>query len=353
MIDLRSDTVTKPTPGMREAMAQAEVGDDVYGEDPTVNALEAKAARLLGKDAALFVPTGVMANQLCLRLHTRPGDEVLVEGTAHIIRYEGGSASALSQIQLCCVDGNRGLLTADRVLSAIRPKDIHNPPTTLLCLEQTHNFGGGSVYPLSTIREITKLAGDQGLALHLDGARLFNAAVASGVPAAECAQPFDTVSFCLSKGLGAPVGSLITSTQDRITRLRRLRKMFGGGMRQAGILAAAGIYALEHHVTRLQEDHDNAKGFALQLQQIPTVYVDPDRVETNIVVFEVVRSDRSTQELLQAFKEAGVLLNAIGDHLFRAVTHLDVSNTDVEQATHKIGKVLADHRTPRALQRSF
>ena len=341
MIDLRSDTVTKPTPGMREAMVQAEVGDDVYGEDPTVNALEAKAARLLGKDSALFIPTGVMANQLCLRLHTRPGDEVLVEGTAHIIRYEGGSASALSQVQLCCVEGDRGLLTADRILAAIRPHDVHNPPTTLLCLEQTHNFGGGSVYPLSTIREITKLAGDQGLALHLDGARLFNAVVASGVSAPEFAQPFDTVSFCLSKGLGAPVGSLIASTKDKIVKLRRLRKMFGGGMRQAGILAAAGLYALEHHMTRLQEDHDNAKSFALQLQQIPTVYVDPDRVKTNIVLFEVVRSDRSTQELLQAFKEGGVLLNAIGDHLFRAVTHLDVSNVDIEQATHKIGKVLA------------
>ena len=316
MIDLRSDTVTKPTPGMRAAMAQAEVGDDVYGEDPTVNALEAKAARMLGKDAALFVPSGVMANQLCLRLHTRPGDEVLVEGTAHIIRYEGGSASALSQVQLCCIEGDRGLLTADRVLAAIRPQDVHNPPTTLLCLEQTHNFGGGSVYPLSTVREITKLAGDQGLALHLDGARLFNAAVASGVSAAEFAQPFDTVSFCLSKGLGAPVGSLIASTRDSI--------------------------ALDHHVTRLREDHDNAKSFALQLQQIPTVYVEPDHVETNIVVFEVVRSDRSTQELLQAFREAGVLLNAIGDHLFRAVTHLDVSNADVEQATHAIGNVLAE-----------
>ena len=201
-----------------------------------------------------------------------------MEGTAHIIRYEGGSASSLSQVQLCCIGGDRGLLTADNVLAAIRPKDVHNPPTTLLCLEQTHNFGGGSVYPLSTIREITKLAGDQGLALHLDGARLFNAAVATGVAAAEFAQPFDTVSFCLSKGLGAPVGSLITSTKDRIAKLRRLRKMFGGGMRQAGILAAAGLYALEHHVARLREDHDNAKSFALQLQQIPTVYVDPDRV---------------------------------------------------------------------------
>ncbi len=341
MIDLRSDTVTKPTSAMRAAMARAEVGDDVYGEDPTVNALEAKAAHLLGKDAALFVPSGVMANQLCLRLHTRPGDEVLVEGTAHVIRYEGGSASALSQVQLCCVKGDRGLLTADRMLAAIRPKDVHYPPTTLLCLEQTHNFGGGSVYPLATIREITKLAKDQGLALHMDGARLFNAVVASGVSALEFAEPFDTVSFCLSKGLGAPVGSLIASTREKIARLRRLRKMFGGGMRQAGILAAAGLYALEHHISRLREDHDNARSFALQLQQIPTVYVTPEHVETNIVLFEVVRSERSTEELLQAFRDAGVLLNAMGDRLFRAVTHLDVSSTDVERAAHRLATVLA------------
>ncbi len=340
MIDLRSDTVTKPTPGMRAAMAQAEVGDDVYGEDPTVNALEARAAQLLGKEAALFVPTGVMANQLCIRVHTRPGDEVIVEQTAHVIRYEGGSASALSQVQLCCVEGERGLLSADRVAEAIRPHDIHHPPTTLLCLEQTHNVGGGSVYPLSTILEITTLAADRGLASHLDGARLFNAATASGVSAVEFARPFDTVSFCLSKGLGAPVGSLIVSTGDRIAALRRLRKMFGGGMRQAGILAAAGLHALEHHVERLRDDHDNARHFALQLQQIPTVYVDPDLVETNIVLFEVVRSDRSTRELVQALKDAGVLLNAVGEHRFRAVTHLDVSSADIEQAVRRIAKAL-------------
>ncbi len=340
MIDLRSDTVTKPTPGMRAAMAHAEVGDDVYGEDPTVNALEAMAAKLLEKEAALFVPTGVMANQLCICIHTRPGDEVIVEKTAHIIRYEGGSASALSQVQLCCVEGDRGLLAADRIAAAIRPHDVHHPPTTLLCLEQTHNVGGGSVYPLSTIQAITKLAGEHGLASHLDGARLFNASAASGVPAAEFARPFDTVSFCLSKGLGAPVGSLIASTRDRIAGLRRLRKRFGGGMRQAGILAAAGIYALKHHVTRIQEDHDNAKSFALQLQQIPSVYVDPDLVETNIVMFEVVRSGRSTRDLLQAFQDAGVLLNTVGEHRFRAVTHLDVASADVEQATQRMGQVL-------------
>lgn len=340
MIDLRSDTVTKPTPSMQAAMAQARVGDDVYGEDPTVNALESRAAHLLGKEAALFVPTGVMANQLCIRVHTRPGDEVIAEKTAHVIRYEGGSASALSQVQVCCLEGDRGLLTAKSVVEAIRPHDIHYPPTTLVCLEQTHNVGGGTVYPLSTIQEITHVSGDRGLASHLDGARLFNAVVASGVSAAAFAQPFDTVSFCLSKGLGAPVGSVIVSTHDRVARLRRLRKMFGGGMRQAGILAAAGLYALDHHITRMQEDHDNAKHFALQLQQIPAVYVDPDLVETNIVLFEVVGSDRSTGEIVQALKDVGVLLNAVGEHRFRAVTHLDVSSADIEQATHCIGKVL-------------
>jgi len=341
MIDLRSDTVTQPSPAMREAMAQAPVGDDVYGEDPTVNRLETSAAQLLGKEAALFVPTGVMANQLSIRLHTRAGDEVIVESTSHLIRYEGGSASALSQVQLSCVPGERGLLALKPVQAALRPKDVHNPPTTLLCLEQTHNVGGGVVYPIGTIKDLTSWAKENGLACHLDGARLFNAVVASGISGAEYAGYFDTVSFCLSKGLGAPVGSLIVSTQDNIDKLRRLRKMFGGGMRQAGILAAAGLYALEHNIVRLKNDHDNAKHLALQLQQIPTIFVDPDRVETNIVVFEVVRSERTTPELLQAFKEAGVLLNAMGDRVFRAVTHLDVDDQDMEKAATILSSVLA------------
>ncbi len=341
MIDLRSDTVTQPSPAMREAMAQAVVGDDVYGEDPTVNKLEAMAAQLLGKEAALFVPTGVMANQLSVRLHTRSGDEVIVESSSHLIRYEGGSASALSQVQLSCVSGERGLLSLEPVQTAVRPQDVHNPPTTLLCLEQTHNAGGGTVYPLESIITLTSWAKEQGLACHLDGARLFNAVVASGISAAEYAQHFDTVSFCLSKGLGAPVGSLIVSTLGNVHRLRRLRKMFGGGMRQAGVLAAAGLHALEYNISRLKEDHDNAKQLALQLQQIPTVFVDPDLVETNIVMFEVVQSKQSTQELQQAFKNAGVLLNAIGDRVFRGVTHLDVNEKDIEKTGRILSSVLA------------
>lgn len=339
MIDLRSDTVTKPTPGMREAIMQADVGDDVYGEDPTVNRLEDMASDLLGKQSALFVPTGVMANQLSIRLHTKPGDEVIVESTAHIIRYEGGSASSLSGVQLCCVPGVRGILDADRVSEAIRPRDVHNPATTLLCLEQTHNSGGGSVYPLATMHQLAALAKERGLALHLDGARLFNAVAATGVSAAEYAQPFDTVSFCLSKGLGSPIGSMIVADRDRIVQLRRLRKMFGGGMRQGGIVAAAGIYALEHHIPRLKDDHAHARRLAEFLQAIPSVSVDPEAVETNIVIFTVRKSTKSTEELVAECKSAGLLLNAVGAYTFRVVTHLDVSAHDIEEAGRIFHKV--------------
>lgn len=331
-IDLRSDTVTKPTPAMREAMMQAEVGDDVYGEDPTVNRLEALAAELLGKESALFVPTGVMGNQLAIRLHTRPGDEVIVERSSHLIRYEGGSASSLSGVQLCCVPGDRGRLSPESVEAAIRPRDLHNPPTTLVCLEQTHNVGGGSIYPLETIHRITEVVRAHGLALHLDGARLFNAVVKTGVSAADYARLFDTVSFCLSKGLGAPVGSMVVSDSARVQKLRRLRKVFGGGMRQVGILAAAGIFALEHHIARLAEDHANAHYLATLLQDIPGVVVDVKAVETNMVMFQVPRSSQSTERLLADCRKAGILLNAVGDRAFRVVTHLDVDREDMEVA---------------------
>jgi threonine aldolase len=331
-VDLRSDTVTKPTPAMREAMAQAEVGDDVYGEDPTVNRLEAMAAEMLGKEAAVFVPSGVMGNQLALRLHTRPGDEVIVDSTSHLIRYEGGSASSLSGVQLVCVPGDRGRLSPESVKEAIRPKGLHNPPTTLVCLEQTHNVGGGSIYSLEIIHQIAEVARTHGLALHLDGARLFNAVVSTGVAAADYARPFDTVSFCLSKGLGAPVGSMVVSDAARVQTLRRLRKVFGGGMRQVGILAAAGVYALEHHIDRLAEDHGNAHYLATLLEDIPGVVVDVKAVETNMVMFQVPRSSKTTDMLLADSREAGVLLNAMGDRAFRVVTHLDVNHDDMVAA---------------------
>ncbi|MCA9453770.1 MAG: low-specificity L-threonine aldolase [Nitrospiraceae bacterium] len=331
-IDLRSDTVTKPTPAMREAMAQAEVGDDVYGEDPTVNRLEAMAAEMLGKEAAVFVPSGVMGNQLALRLHTRPGDEVIVDSTSHLIRYEGGSASSLSGVQLVCVPGNRGRLSPESVEAAIRPKGLHNPPTTLVCLEQTHNVGGGSIYSLEVIHQIAEVARTHGLSLHLDGARLFNAVISTGVAAADYARPFDTVSFCLSKGLGAPVGSMVVSDAARVQTLRRLRKVFGGGMRQVGILAAAGVYALEHHIARLAEDHVNAHYLATLLEDIPSVVVDVKTVETNMVMFQVPHSSKTTDTLLADCREAGVLLNAMGDRAFRVVTHLDVNHEDMVAA---------------------
>ncbi|MGD9851866.1 MAG: low-specificity L-threonine aldolase [Nitrospirales bacterium] len=341
MIDLRSDTVTKPTPAMREAMAHAEVGDDVYGEDPTVNRLEKMAADLLGKEAGLFVPTGVMGNQLAIRLHTRTGDEVIVEGSAHINRYEGGSASSLSGVQVCCVPGERGILSPEAVEAAIRPRDIHNPSTTLLCLEQTHNVGGGSVYPLATMERVVEVGRRHGLALHLDGARLFNAVVKTGVSAPDYARLFDTVSFCFSKGLGAPVGSMIVSDCERIVRLRRLRKVFGGGMRQVGILAAAGLYALEHHIPRLAEDHANARRLAQLLSTIPGVVVDVEATVTNIVLFKIPGAKSATDVLLQRCREAGVLFNAVGDRAFRLVTHLDVTAADIEEAGKKFSEVFA------------
>ena len=341
MIDLRSDTVTKPSSAMREAMAKAPVGDDVYGEDPTVGRLEAMAAERLGKEAALFVPSGVMGNQLAIRLHTRPGDEVIVESTSHIIRYEGGSASSLSGVQLCCIPGVRGIVEPDQIVGAIRPSDVHYPKTSLLCLEQTHNSGGGSVYPLTTIYQLVESARKYDLALHLDGARLFNAVTATGVSAADYARPFDSVSFCLSKGLGAPIGSMIVSDKDRVAQLRRLRKLYGGGMRQVGIIAAAGIYALEHNIDRLKDDHAHAKRLAELLQNILEVSVDPNQVETNIIIFQVSGNSKSTIKLIEECKNSGVLLNAVGDRAFRVVTHLDISAQDIEAAGQVFAKVFS------------
>ena len=341
MIDLRSDTVTQPSNAMREAMAKAPVGDDVYGEDPTVSRLEAMAAEMLGKEAALFVPSGVMGNQLAIRLHTRPGDEVIVESTSHLIRYEGGSASSLSGVQLCCIPGVRGILEPNQIAGAIRPSDVHYPKTSLLCLEQTHNSGGGSVYPLTTIHQLVESARTHDMALHLDGARLFNAVTATGVSAADYARPFDSVSFCLSKGLGAPIGSMIVSDTDRVAQLRRLRKLYGGGMRQVGIIAAAGIYALEHNIDRLKDDHAHAKRLAELLQKISAVSVDPNEVETNIIIFRISENLKSTIELIEACKKSGVLLNAVGDHAFRVVTHLDISTQDIEAAGQVFAKVFS------------
>lgn len=342
IIDLRSDTVTKPSPAMRDAMAKAEVGDDVYGEDPTVNRLQEAGAALLGKRAALFVPSGTAGNQLCLRAQTEPGQEVIVEGHSHIVRYELGAAAALAGVQLHWVAGTRGLMTAEQVEAAIRPNDTYSIQSGLICLEQTHNAGGGTVYPLATIHAIREVASAHGLSMHLDGARLLNAVVASGVSAAEYAQHFETVTFCLSKGLGAPAGSLI-ATDDRVLleRIRRFRRMYGGAMRQAGILAAAGLYALEHNIQRLAEDHVHARRLAARLQQIPGIAIDPATVDTNILFFDVIREQVSAKEFVAALKQEGLLLNAVGPCSCRAVTHLDVSAEAIEQAVDRIARVLA------------
>jgi len=340
MIDLRSDTVTQPSQAMRDAMAAAPVGDDVYGEDPTVNRLQEMAAALLGKAAALFVPTGIMANQLSIRVHTQPGDEVIIDSRAHIVKYEHGAAAALAGVQLHWVNGQRGILEPEQVLAAIRPNDPYNPRTRLICLENTHNSGGGSVYPLPTIQRIRDIAVARGIPMHLDGARLFNAVVASGVPAADYARHFETVSFCLSKGLGAPVGSIIVSDAGTVAKLRPLRRMYGGGMRQAGMLAAAGLYALEHNIARLKEDHAHAKALARQLRKIPSVSIDVEGIETNIVVFEVTDPSRSSSEILGTLKQAGLLINSLGGMSFRAVTHLNVSAQAIEEAGRIFTRVL-------------
>ncbi|HEU4685197.1 MAG TPA: low-specificity L-threonine aldolase [Nitrospira sp.] len=341
VIDLRSDTVTKPTPAMRKAMAQAEVGDDVYGEDPTVNKLQETAAALLGKKAGLFMPSGTMANQVAIRAQTRPGQEIIVESRAHIVRYEQGAAGALAGVQLHWVTGERGLMTAEQVEAAIRPNDPHTIQTALICLENTHNSGGGTIYPLATIERIRSVASGRRIPMHLDGARLFNAVTATTLPAASYAQHFETVSVCLSKGLGAPAGSLLlTNDLDLMERARRFRRMYGGAMRQAGVLAAAGLYALEHHVGRLKEDHENAKRLARRIQQIPTVVINPQHVETNIVIFDVVGHRLSPAAIVEALKREGVLLNAIGGSSFRAVTHLDVSGSAVDAAAEILSKVL-------------
>ncbi len=342
MIDLRSDTVTLPTDGMRKAMARAEVGDDVYGEDPTVNRLQETVAAMLGKRAALFVPSGTMANQLAIRSQTQPGQEVIVESKSHIVRYEQGAAGALSGVQLHWVAGERGLMTPEQVEAAIRPKDPHSIPTALICLENTHNAGGGTIYPLSTIEKIRSVAVKHGIPMHLDGARLFNAVAATTLPPTAYAQHFETVSVCLSKGLGAPAGSLLVSSDlTLIERARRFRRMYGGAMRQAGILAAAGLYALEHHVGRLKDDHDHAKKLARLLQNLSAVQIAPQHVETNIVIFDIVDPRRTPAEIVAALKAEGVLINAVGGQSYRAVTHLNISSKQIDEAGAIFARVLS------------
>jgi threonine aldolase len=339
-IDLRSDTVTQPTADMRRAMFAAAVGDDVFGEDPTVNALQEKAARLLGKEAALFVASGTMANQLSVKAHTQPGDEVIIEAGAHAMNFEGGAGAVLSGVQFFGVPGSRGIIDAAQVEAAIRIDDVHFPVSRLIVIENTHNRGGGSVFPLGKIQQIRELATRRGLRMHMDGARLWNACVATGTSPAAYAAPFDSVSVCLSKGLGCPVGSLVLGSKDFIKRVHRFRKMVGGGWRQAGFLAAAGIYALDHHIDRLQEDHRKALKLAQGLAEIKNVIINPAEVETNILFFDVSRAERTAQEVAAAAKGKGVLLHPTAKTRIRCVTHLDVSFEDIDRALEAIEAVM-------------
>lgn len=335
VIDLRSDTVTRPTPAMREAMARAEVGDDVYGEDPTVRRLEERVAALMGKEAALFVASGTMANQLALGALARGGDEVICEAGAHCFAFEGGGLAALWGIQARTLAGDRGVLDAAAIEAAIRPDDPHYPRTRAVAIENTHNRGGGKVWPLAAVRAVGEVAARRGLALYVDGARLMNAVVASGTPARDYAAPATLVSLCLSKGLGAPVGSVLAGPRDLIREAHRLRKRVGGGMRQAGIVAAAGLYALDHHVERLAEDHANAARLGALLAALPGARLQFP-VETNLLF--VSFAGHAAAGLSRRLRELGVLCNPEGSRpdLVRFVTHLDVSAADVEEAARRI-----------------
>jgi threonine aldolase len=344
-IDLRSDTVTLPGTAMRRAMAEAEVGDDQYGEDPSVNRLQDEVAALLGTEASLFLPSGTMANQVALRTLTRPGDDVLVPTDSHLVLHETGAGAANAGVQFSAI-GSAGRFTAPDVAAAIKPPGhIVHPPTTLLVAENTHNRAGGIVLDASEVNAALGVARDAGLRTYLDGARLLNAAVASGRPAADLAHGFDLVSLSLSKGLGAPAGSMLAGSSELIARAHRYRRMAGGAMRQAGILAAAGSYALAHHVERLAEDHANARLLATELLRGDDIELDRESVQTNIVVFELVerRGVPDAAAFVDRCRERGVLLNAFGPRVVRAVTHLDV-DADACRAAATVMRAVADGR---------
>jgi len=340
-VDLRSDTLTRPTAGMRAAMAAAEVGDDVYGEDPTVNALEEKVAGLFGQEAALFVPSGTMGNQICLRLVVPPAEELLCDADAHIVTYEGGGAAQHGGIQTRTLVSARGLLDVAAVEAQLRAPGFGTVPTRAVSVEQTHNRGGGAVYPLGTLVALRELTAGHGMALHCDGARIWNASVASGVQLSAYGELFDTLSVCLSKGLGAPVGSVVVASAAAVAEARVLRRRLGGGMRQAGILAAAGLYALRHHVDRLAEDHARARMLAEVIAEAAPRVVDPAAVETNIVPLDLTSSAYDAATLAAAARAEGVLLSVVGARRVRLVTHLDVDDAAIRRAGAVVARLLA------------
>jgi len=339
LLDFRSDTVTRPTAGMRAAMAAAEVGDDVWGDDPTVLRLQARLAEMLGKEAAIFVPSGTMSNLIGVRLHCRPGDELICEAGCHIYTYEQGGYAQICGVASRAVQGVYGVLEAGQLEGLVRPIDPHYVRTRLVCLENTHNRGGGRIQPYANVEAICRWAHSQGLAAHLDGARLWNASVATRIELTRWTQHFDTVSVCFSKGLGAPVGSALCGPRDLIAQAIRHRKVLGGGMRQAGVLAAAALYALEHHIDRLAEDHANAQRLADGIRRIDGLGLDPTDVHTNLVFFHVSPAWGTAAEFCALLKQNGVLMSATGPTTLRAATHLDVSSADVDRALAAIQHV--------------
>jgi threonine aldolase len=338
IIDLRSDTVTRPTPAMRAAIQAAEVGDDVFNEDPTVHRLEERVAAVLGKEAALFVPSGTMSNQIGIKVHTQPGDEMLCDVNCHVYNYEAGGPAVLSGIMCRTIEGDYGVLDVSQLEDKVRPINDHLVRTRLVTLENTHNRGGGKIYPIEKVQAISEWARRNNLIMHLDGARLWNAIVATGIPAKEWARYFDSVSVCFSKGLGAPIGSALCGPRDFIARARRVRKLFGGGMRQAGIAAAGALFALENHVERLAEDHRNAQVIAQAIIDTPGLRLDPPEVETNLIFFRIDPDFGTAQGFATALKSAGVLVLPTAPQTIRACTHLDVSARQAERAADAIRK---------------
>ncbi len=340
VIDFRSDTITQPTREMRRVMAEAPVGDDVFGDDPTVNLLQEKMAELTGKEAALFVPSGTMGNQVSINAHTVPGQEVIVEADAHIFYYECGAPGMLSGVQLRPLPGKQGVLTAEQIEAAIRPEDVHQPPTALICLENTHNRAGGTIYPLEEIQKIARLARKRGIRLHLDGARLWNASVATGISLKEYCQYFDSVSLCFSKGLGAPIGSIVVGNKEFIERAHYYRKAYGGGMRQVGIIAAGALYAVEHHFERLAEDHRHAREIANAIAELPGIGLNLQTVQTNIIIFHFDHPVITPQTLVEQLKDRGILIISMGGNKLRIVTHLHITDEDVAYTTRAFREIL-------------
>lgn len=342
-IDLRSDTVTKPSIEMRKVMAEAEVGDDVWGDDPTMNRLQQKVANMLGMEAALFVPSGSMANSVSILAHTNRGDEVIMDKESHTFNYEVAAPAVIGGLQVHPLVGTSGILEPEQIEAAIRPDDVHNPATKLVVLENTHNRGGGKIYPIEKIEAIRELTSKHNIVMHLDGARLLNACVATGLSPQEYARHFDSLMFCFSKGLGAPIGSIVAGSNKFIKKAHRYRKMLGGGMRQVGILAAAADFALEHNVNRLKEDHKNAQILAKVLSTVEGFTIKPDDVDTNIVIFEVTSASLSVHEVVERLAKKGVLMIPFGSKYVRAVTHIDVSREDIELAAKVIREVFLNY----------